>query len=176
MFVYFFSVQHSRLRVLNVLGYPDPERTLKYDDSRTIDLDNLQLAPDEYLIKVLVLSIDPFMRSRMRDPSDPDFKVSTLCTDRPRAVRSRVSMSLGGNQLRAWRTVRVQCFTLRTSGLTNIVATFTCSELLVSVWELCCNQRTRILKSVNMFMASCVRTTPLLCPSMANAVVMCNSI
>lgn len=50
-------------------GFPEPGKTTVYDDSATIDLDNVELPPNSALIKVLVLSIDPYMRGRMRDPS-----------------------------------------------------------------------------------------------------------
>ncbi|KZT03633.1 NAD(P)-binding protein [Laetiporus sulphureus 93-53] len=49
-------------------GYPDPSRTTVYDQSQTIDLDNEPLEGG-FLVKILVLSIDPYMRGRMRDPS-----------------------------------------------------------------------------------------------------------
>ncbi|KAH9922751.1 uncharacterized protein B0H18DRAFT_1183469 [Fomitopsis serialis] len=40
------------------LGYPEPGKTVVYDSSQTIDPDTVR-----------VLSIDPYMRGRMRDPS-----------------------------------------------------------------------------------------------------------
>ncbi|XP_006458933.1 hypothetical protein AGABI2DRAFT_183773 [Agaricus bisporus var. bisporus H97] len=46
-------------------GYPEPGKTLVYDDSQTIDLDTVPLNGG-FLIKTLVLSIDPYMRGRMR--------------------------------------------------------------------------------------------------------------
>lgn len=49
-------------------GYPDPQRSVVYDESQTIDLDNVPLNGG-FLIKAVALSIDPFMRSRMRDAS-----------------------------------------------------------------------------------------------------------
>ncbi|KAH9922761.1 NAD(P)-binding protein [Fomitopsis serialis] len=45
-----------------------PGKTTVYDDSQTIDLDTIPLSGG-FLIKTLALSIDPFMRGRMRDPS-----------------------------------------------------------------------------------------------------------
>ena len=38
------------------------------DDAETIDLDNVPLNGG-VLVKVLYLSVDPYMRNRMRDPS-----------------------------------------------------------------------------------------------------------
>ncbi|KAF9001013.1 alcohol dehydrogenase [Cyathus striatus] len=47
-------------------GYPEPGKTVLYDTSQTIDLDN-SLLDDGILVKVIELSIDPYMRGRMRD-------------------------------------------------------------------------------------------------------------
>ncbi|KAI1790247.1 NAD(P)-binding protein [Ganoderma leucocontextum] len=46
-------------------GYPVPGKTTIYDESETIDLDTVSLNGG-VLVKVLVLSIDPYMRGRMR--------------------------------------------------------------------------------------------------------------
>ncbi|KAI0719028.1 NAD-P-binding protein [Fomitopsis betulina] len=48
--------------------YPEPGKATRYDDSQTIDLDTVPLNGG-FLIKTLVLSIDPYMRGKMRDPS-----------------------------------------------------------------------------------------------------------
>ena len=48
-------------------GFPDPEKTVKYDTSNTIDLDNVPLNGG-FLIKTLILSMDPYLRGRMREP------------------------------------------------------------------------------------------------------------
>ncbi|CAL1711174.1 unnamed protein product [Somion occarium] len=48
-------------------GFPDPKRTVIYDEPQVIDPDTVPLN-GEYIIKTLVLSIDPYMRGRMRDP------------------------------------------------------------------------------------------------------------
>ncbi|RPD54820.1 NAD(P)-binding protein [Lentinus tigrinus ALCF2SS1-7] len=53
-------------------GYPVPGKTLVYDESQTIDLDNEPLHGG-ILVKVLVLSIDPYLRRRMQEPSPLDF-------------------------------------------------------------------------------------------------------
>ncbi|KAG6901822.1 hypothetical protein C0995_007529 [Termitomyces sp. Mi166 len=46
-------------------GFPVPGETTVYDDSKTIDLDHVALNGG-FLLKTLVLSIDPYMRGRMR--------------------------------------------------------------------------------------------------------------
>ncbi|EED80045.1 predicted protein [Postia placenta Mad-698-R] len=49
-------------------GLPEPGKTTIYDTSETIDLENVPLHGGA-LIKTLVLSVDPYLRGRMRDPS-----------------------------------------------------------------------------------------------------------
>ncbi|TCD64959.1 hypothetical protein EIP91_003417 [Steccherinum ochraceum] len=49
-------------------GYPQPGKHVVYDESELIDLDNVPLNGG-LLLKILVLSIDPYLRNRMRDPS-----------------------------------------------------------------------------------------------------------
>ncbi|KAE9408372.1 NAD(P)-binding protein [Gymnopus androsaceus JB14] len=51
--------------LLSSLGYPVPGRTTIYDDSQSIDIDTVPLN-GSILIKVLVLSIDPYLRGKMR--------------------------------------------------------------------------------------------------------------
>ena len=46
-----------------------------YDDSQTIDLETVPL-DGGFLVKVLVLSVDPYMRGRMRAPSKSSYSVS----------------------------------------------------------------------------------------------------
>ncbi|RPD54808.1 NAD(P)-binding protein [Lentinus tigrinus ALCF2SS1-7] len=53
-------------------GFPVPGKTLIYDESQTIDLDKEPLHGG-ILVKVLVLSIDPYQRHRMHDPSIPSY-------------------------------------------------------------------------------------------------------
>ncbi|EPQ52506.1 NAD P-binding protein [Gloeophyllum trabeum ATCC 11539] len=48
-------------------GYPVPGKTTVYDGSQTIDPDTVPLNGG-FLLKTLVLSIDPYMRGKMRDP------------------------------------------------------------------------------------------------------------
>ncbi|KAF9464078.1 hypothetical protein BDZ94DRAFT_1191919 [Collybia nuda] len=58
-------------------GYPEPGKTTVYDATPTIDIDNAPLNGG-FILKTLVLSIDPYMRGMMRSPetksySDPYF-------------------------------------------------------------------------------------------------------
>ncbi|EGN98193.1 hypothetical protein SERLA73DRAFT_138524, partial [Serpula lacrymans var. lacrymans S7.3] len=53
-------------------GYPIPGQTTVYDVSEKIDLDNVPLNGG-FLLKTLVLSIDPYLRGRMRDSSLPSY-------------------------------------------------------------------------------------------------------
>ncbi|KXN88464.1 Zinc-type alcohol dehydrogenase-like protein PB24D3.08c [Leucoagaricus sp. SymC.cos] len=46
-------------------GYPEPGKTTVYDDSQTIDIDNVPLKGG-FILKTLVISIDPYLRGRMR--------------------------------------------------------------------------------------------------------------
>ncbi|GJE91708.1 NADP-dependent oxidoreductase [Phanerochaete sordida] len=48
-------------------GFPEPGKTTVYDESETIDLDNVPLKGG-FLVKTLVLSNDPYLRFNMRDP------------------------------------------------------------------------------------------------------------
>ncbi|RPD53531.1 NAD(P)-binding protein [Lentinus tigrinus ALCF2SS1-6] len=60
-------------------GFPVPGKTTIYDGSQTIDLENVALQGG-FLVKVLVLSIDPYLRGRMRAPEkksyNPPFTLS----------------------------------------------------------------------------------------------------
>lgn len=58
-------------------GLVEPGKHLKYDDSQTIDLENVPL-DGGYLVKTLVLSVDPYMRARMREAHIPSYSVSAL--------------------------------------------------------------------------------------------------
>ncbi|PPQ83872.1 hypothetical protein CVT24_006412 [Panaeolus cyanescens] len=49
-------------------GFPEIDKTLIYDTTQTIDIDNVSL-DGGFLVKTLDLSIDPYMRGRMRDPA-----------------------------------------------------------------------------------------------------------
>ncbi|KAH7924548.1 alcohol dehydrogenase [Leucogyrophana mollusca] len=53
-------------------GYPVPGKTTVYDASQTIELDSVPLNGG-FLLKTLVLSVDPYLRGRMRDVSEPSY-------------------------------------------------------------------------------------------------------
>jgi NADPH-dependent curcumin reductase CurA len=54
-------------RFLTILaGYPEPGKTTVTDTSEKIDLDTVPLNGG-VLLKTLVVSVDPYMRGRMRD-------------------------------------------------------------------------------------------------------------
>ena len=55
-------------------GLPEPGKTTVYDESQTIDLETAPLNGG-FLTKVLALSIDPYMRGRMREPSKKSYSV-----------------------------------------------------------------------------------------------------
>ncbi|KAH8929137.1 GroES-like protein [Atractiella rhizophila] len=46
--------------------YPVPNENLAYDDKETIDIDGIELKPGELLVETLCVSLDPYMRGRMR--------------------------------------------------------------------------------------------------------------
>ncbi|KAF8192152.1 hypothetical protein BJ912DRAFT_849069 [Pholiota molesta] len=48
-------------------GYPEPGKTTVYDTTRTIDLERVAL-DGGVLVKLLDLSVDPYLRGRMRSP------------------------------------------------------------------------------------------------------------
>lgn len=56
-------------------GYPEPGKTTIYDEKQTIDLDNVPLKGG-FLVKTLVLSVDPYLRFKMRDPKIESYSVS----------------------------------------------------------------------------------------------------
>ena len=63
------------------VGFPEPGKTMVYDDSQTIDLDQDGATPLEhgtFLVKVLVLSVDPYLRGKMRDPKIESYTVRLL--------------------------------------------------------------------------------------------------
>ncbi|KIM41186.1 hypothetical protein M413DRAFT_72497 [Hebeloma cylindrosporum] len=53
-------------------GFPEPGKTTVYDASQTIDPDTVPLEGG-FLVKVLELSIDPYMRGRMRAPEKKSY-------------------------------------------------------------------------------------------------------
>lgn len=56
-------------------GYPIPGKTTAYDETQTIDTDNVPLEGG-FLVKILVISVDPYLRAKMRDPR---IKMFTVC-------------------------------------------------------------------------------------------------
>lgn len=63
-------------------GLPDAQTVFKYDTSATIDIDSMDLLGG-LIVKVLALSLDPYMRNRMR-PTDtegdmPAFGLGEAC-------------------------------------------------------------------------------------------------
>ncbi|KAG5727882.1 Zinc-type alcohol dehydrogenase-like protein PB24D3.08c, partial [Termitomyces sp. T112] len=53
-------------------GYPIPGKTTVYDDTKTIDIGNTPLNGG-FVLKTLVLSVDPYLRGRMRAPNDKSY-------------------------------------------------------------------------------------------------------
>ncbi|EIW78207.1 alcohol dehydrogenase [Coniophora puteana RWD-64-598 SS2] len=53
------------------IGFPKPGKTLVYKEEK-VDIDSVPLAPGDWLVKVLVLSVDPYMRERMAEGSAED--------------------------------------------------------------------------------------------------------
>jgi NADPH-dependent curcumin reductase CurA len=60
-------------------GYPEPGKTTVTDTSEKIDLDTVPLNGG-VLLKTLVVSIDPYMRGRMRDVKVWSYVVRFLIT------------------------------------------------------------------------------------------------
>ncbi|KAH7912767.1 alcohol dehydrogenase [Hygrophoropsis aurantiaca] len=56
-------------------GYPIPGKTTIYDATETIELDSTPLNGG-VLLKILVLSVDPYIRGRMRDPSKASYNTA----------------------------------------------------------------------------------------------------
>ncbi len=55
-------------------GFPVPGQTTVYDASQTIDLENVPLNGG-ILVKTLVVSVDPYLRGKMRDASIESYSV-----------------------------------------------------------------------------------------------------
>lgn len=53
-------------------GFPEPGKTIVYDTTETIDLDGVSLNGG-FLVKTLELSVDPYMRGRMREPTKKSY-------------------------------------------------------------------------------------------------------
>ncbi|KAF8909589.1 alcohol dehydrogenase [Mucidula mucida] len=58
-------------------GYPVPGQTLVHDTSQTIDLESVPLHGG-ILVKTLVVSVDPYLRSKMRDASIQSYSPAYL--------------------------------------------------------------------------------------------------
>ena len=69
----FISV--SLMRFFYHSGYPEPGKTIVYDTTEIIDLEAVVLNGG-MLIKTLELSVDPYMRGRMRAPEIKSYAVS----------------------------------------------------------------------------------------------------
>jgi hypothetical protein len=46
-------------------GVVDPSRTVVYDATGTIDIDGVKLVQGSFILKTLVLSIDPYLRLKV---------------------------------------------------------------------------------------------------------------
>ncbi|KAF9445123.1 alcohol dehydrogenase [Macrolepiota fuliginosa MF-IS2] len=62
-------------------GFPEPEKTTVYDESESIDLEAVDLNGG-FLVKTLLLSVDPYFRGRMRDPTIQSY-VPAFVVDQP---------------------------------------------------------------------------------------------
>ncbi|KAF8881860.1 alcohol dehydrogenase [Infundibulicybe gibba] len=63
-------------------GYPEPGKTTVYDTTQTIDLENVALNGG-FLVKTLVLSIDPYMRGRMLAAATKDSYIPPFTLGQP---------------------------------------------------------------------------------------------
>jgi hypothetical protein len=63
--------------ILLFVGFPEPGKTLIYDESEKIDVDDVSL-DGGFLVKTLDLSVDPYMRGRMRNPEVKSYSVSSF--------------------------------------------------------------------------------------------------
>lgn len=52
-----------------------PGKTLVVDHSETLDLENVSLEGGRVLAKTLVISVDPYLRGRMREASKSSYSV-----------------------------------------------------------------------------------------------------
>ncbi|KAJ3489541.1 hypothetical protein NLI96_g2070 [Meripilus lineatus] len=86
------AVPNARL-VFNEVpqGYPEPGKTTVYDASPTIDPENVPLNGG-YLLKVLVVSVDPYLRGKMRDPKIKSYSVSSRFDFGSRGASNLISL------------------------------------------------------------------------------------
>lgn len=68
---------HSVTLIIHT-GFPEPGKTTVFDRSQTIDLESEPLHGGA-LLKMLVVSIDPYMRRRMQSANSLDSFVSFTC-------------------------------------------------------------------------------------------------
>ncbi|KAF8888968.1 hypothetical protein CPB85DRAFT_1334043 [Mucidula mucida] len=67
------SIRNAQLIFKEIpIGFPEPGKTTTYETNATIDIENVSLHGG-ILVKTLSVSIDPFMRGRMRDPKIPSY-------------------------------------------------------------------------------------------------------
>jgi NADPH-dependent curcumin reductase CurA len=87
-------------------GYPEPDVHTVTDSSDTIDLENVALNGG-FLVKSLALSIDPYLRVKMRHAGDDEYLVC-LCLCGGEQISQ---MWCGLDPVRVGRAVRVRlCF------------------------------------------------------------------
>jgi NADPH-dependent curcumin reductase CurA len=73
-------------------GYPEPGKATVVDRSEQIDVETVELHGG-ILVKTIVLSIDPYMRGRMRDEKIESYVVRTTYVERNGAISLNVSCS-----------------------------------------------------------------------------------
>src|SRR4051794_2216390 len=86
-----FPANHTTVMVKNTRiifksipdGLPDPEKHMEIVEPE-FDLDNIELKEDEFVLRNLYLSLDPYMRGRMRPQNiksyAPAFKLGEVLT------------------------------------------------------------------------------------------------
>ena len=73
--------------LMHHLDYPEPGKTTVYDTTETIDLQTVILNGG-ILIKTLELSIDPYIRDRMREREDKPYSVNFGLFNYPLTINS----------------------------------------------------------------------------------------
>jgi NADPH-dependent curcumin reductase CurA len=68
-----YALMFSNL--IHQAGYPEPGKTTAYDTTETIDLETV-LLNGGLLVKTLELSVDPYLRGRMREATEQSYTVS----------------------------------------------------------------------------------------------------
>lgn len=58
-------------------GYPEPGKTTVYDETEIIDPETIALNGG-FIVKTLTLSIDPYLRGKMREASAKSYSVSRV--------------------------------------------------------------------------------------------------